>query len=146
MSVSVIPKEIQHTCEGETERDHKNGQTDQIFTVRLQRGLRRGDGSEPFLPCSVPDLEFNSFSVNLHCADLKVHSDSGYVTSCEERKSMILHSVITFQLEHCQASIHFHFVMDMRTQQIKSFIYRPFALFPVFLTDKHSVPSRLTRE
>lgn len=90
MSVSVIPRGIQQKCKGETERDHKNGQTDQNFTVWLERGLRRGDGSEPFLPCGVPDLEFNSFSVNLYCADLEVNSNSGYVTSCEEHKSMIL--------------------------------------------------------
>lgn len=49
---------------------------------------------------------------------------------------MILYSVTTFQLEHCEASLHFHFVMDMRTQRIRSFIYRPFALFSVFLTDR----------
>lgn len=90
MSVSVIPRGIQQKCKGETERDHKNGQTDQNFTVWLERDLRRGDGSEPFLPCGVPDLEFNSFSVNLYCADLEVNSNSGYVTSCEEHKSMIL--------------------------------------------------------
>lgn len=87
MSVSVIPREVQQTREGKTGRDHN------IFNqqFRLERGLRRGDGSEPFLPCSVPDLEFNSFSINLYCADLEVNSNSSYVTACEECKSTVLY-------------------------------------------------------
>ena len=34
----------------------------------------RGDGSEPLLPCCVPDLQFNLLPIQLNCTDFEINS------------------------------------------------------------------------
>ena len=36
-----------------------------------------GDGSESFLPSGIPDLQFNTLSIQLNSSDFKVDSNSG---------------------------------------------------------------------
>lgn len=47
--------------------------------------LRGCDGSEPLLARCVPDLQFNSLSIDVYCSDLEVHTDGGDVAACRIR-------------------------------------------------------------
>lgn len=53
-----------------------------LLTTVQDEVLRWGDGPESFLACRVPDLQFDALPVNVHRADLEVHTDSGDVASC----------------------------------------------------------------
>lgn len=42
-----------------------------------------GDGSEPLLTCSVPDLQFDILSIGIDCFESKIDSDSGHIVFIE---------------------------------------------------------------
>lgn len=92
MRVSVIPRKPNRDKSEQTDKNH-NKCCSQFRNSEFD--LRRGDGSEPFLPGSVPDLEFNSFSIYLYSSNLKVNSNSGYITAYKVHKSMNVYSVMT---------------------------------------------------
>lgn len=89
--------------------------------------LRRGDGSEPFLTCSVPDLEFYSFSINLYSSNLKVNSNCGYVTAYKVHKSMNVYSVMKSWISSSQhtLSLCLELGLYLRTQWIRSWMHSP---------------------
>jgi hypothetical protein len=62
--------ERRHTVEGSLVGDIIHQQDTHCSTI-----VCRGDGSEPLLASRVPNLKFNSLSIQLDCADLKVDSD-----------------------------------------------------------------------
>jgi hypothetical protein len=48
------------------------------------------DDVKALLPCSVPDLEFNSLAVNLNSFDFEINANGGHKIVCE---NIILQSI-----------------------------------------------------
>jgi len=71
--------------------------------------VRGGDGAETLLPRGIPDLQLDSFAIDLHILDLEVNTDGGNesggegVISVTKQQARFAHTGIS---DHEQLALH----------------------------------------